>query len=318
MQYIKKERESLFKKYLDKKFLKQVANNWQLYILLLLPLAFIITFAYIPMYGVQIAFKEFMIRDGIQGSPWVGFKYFKMFFDSPMLVRIVTNTLKINLYMLIVGFPAPIIFALALNEITHVRFKKTVQMVTYAPHFISTVVMVSIIMQVLNPKFGLINNITQAFGIEQASNWLSNPSYFSSIYVWTDIWQHMGWDSVIYIAALSGIDTQLYDAAKVDGANRFQKMMNIDLPGIAPTIIILLILRAGEIMGVGFEKVFLMQNDLNLRASEVISTYVYKVGLVNANYSYSTAIGLFNTVINFILLLSVNKIASKVGETSLW
>jgi putative aldouronate transport system permease protein len=277
----------------------------------------IIIFSYGPMFGVQIAFKEFRARDGIWGSPWIGFIHFQNFFKSYQFGRVLTNTLGISLYGLLAGFPIPIILAILINESTHGSFKKGVQLITFAPHFISTVVMTSMILMVLSVYGGPINNLIALMGGERI-DFIANPKLFKSIYVWSGIWQNMGYSSVIYIAALSAIDPTLYEAATIDGASRFQKILYIDLPGIAPTIIILLILNSGQIMNVGYEKILLMQNPLNMPASDVISTYVYRMGLENAQYSFSAAVGLFNSVINAVLLVLVNQFARRVGETSLW
>lgn len=292
-------------------------KRWQLYIIILLPVLYIITFHYIPMTGAVLAFKKFNIMEGIYGSPWAGFKYFKQFFDSPNFWLLIRNTLSISIYQLAAGFPIPILLALGLNEVSNLRFKKTVQLVTYAPYFISTVVLVSLVIQLLSPRIGLINVIITALG-GQEQNFMGNPDYFRTIYVISDIWKVTGYNAIIYIAALASIDPSLYEAARVDGASRLQKIIHVDIPGILPTIIILLILESGKIMSVGFEKVYLMQNDLNLVNSEIISTYVYKIGLLNAQFSYSTAVGLFNSVINLILILSVNRLARKWGDIGLW
>lgn len=294
-----------------------ILNNWQIYLLLLLPFTYIIVFKYIPMAGAAIAFQDYSIRDGIMGSEWVGFKYFARFINSPNFWLLIKNTVGISLYTLIAGFPIPIMLAPALNEVGNGKIKKIIQTVTYAPHFISTVVMVSIITQVLDPHNGIVNQLLGMFGVEP-TNFMGEASMFKSIYVWSGVWQSMGYSAIIYIAALSGISPELYEAAQIDGASRLKKIIHIDLPGIAPTIIILLIMQCGQIMSVGYEKVYLMQNDLNRSASEIISTFVYRVGLVDGQFSFSTAVGLFNSAINFILLLTVNKISSKVSETSLW
>ena len=293
--------------------------NYQLYLLVLLPVAYIFVFMYIPMYGTQIAFREFLAIKGIWGSEWVGFKYFLKFFDSPYFVRIVRNTLEISLYTLIAGFPFPILLALALNSALGRRFRKTVQMVTYAPYFISTVVMVGMIFQFLSPKIGFVNDIIAALGFERVL-FIAEPTLFSSVYVWSGIWQFTGWNSIIYLAALSTVDPELHEAAIVDGANRLRRILHVDIPRILPTIIVLLIIQSGQIMSVGFEKVFLMQTPLNLARSEIITTYVYKVGLVSTipNYSYGAAIGLFNSVINLVLILAVNKLSKTVTNQSLW
>ncbi|CAH1192261.1 putative multiple-sugar transport system permease YteP [Paenibacillus allorhizoplanae] len=297
--------------------LKMVKKNWQLYLIILPSLIYLIIFKYIPMVGVQIAFKNFMVTKGIWGSDWIGFKHFVDFFHLPIFWRVIKNTALLSLYSLLVGFPAPIILALALNELKNGIFKRTVQLVTFAPYFISTVIMVSIIMLFLSPQLGFVHLLADKFGFP-AENIMSKPAYFKTVYVLSDVWQFTGYASVIYIAALAGVDPHLYEAAKVDGASRFQRMINIDLPSLMPTAVILLILNAGQIMNVGFEKVYLMQNAINVGASEVISTYVYKMGLVGANFSFSAAVGLFNSVVNLLLLIVVNYVARKNSETSLW
>ncbi len=294
-------------------------RNWDLYLIILLPVAYIIVFKYLPMYGAHIAFKDYMLAKGIGQSPWVGLKHFNHFFDSYSFLQIMGNTIELSIYSLLAGFPVPVILALMLNYCTNKTYKKTVQLATYAPHFISTVVMVGIIMQVLSIRTGVVNLLVQSLGGDPV-NFLSKPQYFSSIYVWTNIWQRAGWGSIIYLAALSSVDIELHESAIVFGANKIQRIWHIDLPSIMPTIVIMLILSFGQIMNIGFEKVLLMQNPLNLSASEVIQTYVYKVGISSSipNYSYASAIGLFLSVISFVLLITVNRIARKVGETSLW
>jgi putative aldouronate transport system permease protein len=301
------------------RLIAQIKDNYQLYLVLLVPLLFIIVFRYIPMYGAQIAFRNYSVSRGIWGSDWVGLAQFQRFIMSYQFQRVLVNTLGISIYQLIAGFPFPIILALALNSTNIFGLKKIVQTTTYIPHFISTVVMVAMVMQFLSPRIGIFNDIRKLFGLE-AIHFIAEPTYFRTIYVWSGVWQSAGWGSIIYLAALSGIDPSLHEAATVDGASKLQRIFHIDIPGIMPTAIILLIINAGGMMNVGFEKTFLLQNELNLRASEVIQTYVYKVGLASAtaNYSYSTAIGIFNAVINFLLIVTVNKIAQKLGETSLW
>lgn len=293
-----------------------VKKNWGLYLLLLPSAILLLLFAYKPMYGVIIAFKNYKPIDGIWGSQWVGFENFTRFFNSFQFVTIIKNTVIISLYGLVAQFPLPIVFALMLNQMRQEKFKKFFQTVTYMPHFISTVVMVGLILIFLSPSSGLIGVIYGFFG-KEAPNLMGIPEAFSSIYVWTDVWQHTGWDSIIYLAALSAVDISLNEASTVDGASRWQKMIYIDLPMLLPTATVLLILRVGRTMSVGFEKVYLMQNNLNLSASEIISTYVYKTGILDNQYSYSAAIGLFNTVVNLALLLTVNKIAKKLSENSL-
>ncbi|MDQ0343162.1 putative aldouronate transport system permease protein [Lederbergia wuyishanensis] len=296
---------------------KKIKRHWQLYFLVIIPLLFLITFKYVPMAGVIIAFKDYSVIKGIMGSEWAGLKYFKYFFESPNFSLLIKNTLGLSLYGFVVGFICPIILALALNEVASARFKKLVQTVTYAPFFISTVIMVSIIILFLSPNAGLVNNILGLLGIGPI-NFMGNPAYFKSIYVWSDVWQSTGYSAIIYLAALAGIDTSLYEAARIDGASRWQKIINIDIPGIMPIIIVLLILNIGNIMSLGFEKVYLMQNDLNASSSEVISTYVYKVGLLGANFSFAAAVGLFNSIVNLILILSANAISKRFSSSSLW
>jgi putative aldouronate transport system permease protein len=297
--------------------LARIHRSWQLYLMMLVPMAIIIIFSYGPMLGAQIAFKDFRAKVGIWGSPWVGLTHFKNFFNSYQFQRVLTNTLGISLYSLAAGFPIPIILAILVNESLHPRFKKGVQLITFAPHFISTVVMTNMILMLLSVYGGPLNNLIAALGGERI-DFMAKPEFFKSIFVWSGIWQGMGYSSVIYIAALSGIDPALYEAATIDGASKFQKILHIDLPGIAPTIVILLILNSGQIMNVGYEKVLLMQNGLNMSASDVISTYVYRMGMENAQYSFSAAVGLFNSVVNALLLVLVNQVARKAGETSLW
>ncbi|MFC5449860.1 ABC transporter permease [Paenibacillus aestuarii] len=301
------------------RLLKQMRQDYQLYLIVLLPVAWLILFQYVPMYGLQLAFKNFRILEGIWGSPWIGLKHFEKFFMSYQFVKVLKNTIVISLYELIAGFPLPIILALALNATLRTRFKQTVQFITYMPFFISTVVMVGMILQFLNPRIGIVNIGLGLFGVEPI-NFMGNPDWFKSIYVWSGIWQSMGWGTIIYLAALSGISQEVHEAATIDGASRFQRILHVDLPGIMPTIVTLLILNVGTIMGIGFEKIYLMQNPLNISSSEVISTYVYSVSLASSapDYAYATAIGLFNSVVNMILLLIVNQIAKKVGDTSLW
>ena len=292
-------------------------NHWQLYVIFLFPLAHVIIFKYIPIYGIQIAFKKWNPSLGSVGSPWIGLKNFQQFFSSPDALRIIWNTLRISLLSLALSFPAPIVLALAVNACNKLRFKKTVQMVTYAPHFISTVIMVGIIMQLTDIRLGIINIIHKTLGFEPI-NFMGSIQLFPWIYVISGIWQQAGYKSVMYIAALAGISPELHEAATVDGASRFQRMLHVDIPGILPTIVLMLILDVGSMMNVGYQKVFLMQNNMNLGSSEIISTYVYKVGLKQANYSFSTAINLMNTLVSLILVTSTNYISRKLTETSLW
>lgn len=277
----------------------------------------LIMFAYIPMLGLVIAFKDYSPANGILNSPWAGFKYFTQFFNSVQFGTTMMNTLKISIYSILVGFPLPILLALLCNQLRTGKFKKVFQVTTYLPHFISTMVMCGMIILFLSPNSGLIANIFKSLGWTMP-NLLSKPDSFAGVYVWSDVWQHIGWDSIIYLAALSAIDPTYYEAATMDGASRMQKILNIDLPLLLPTAMILLILRAGSLLSIGFEKVLLLQNPLNLAGSEVISTYVYKVGMLNFQYSYSTAIGLFNTVVNLIILLSVNWFSKRYTKTGLF
>lgn len=294
-------------------------RSWQLYLLLLIPLAWLIVFQYAPMHGAQIAFRNFLPGNSITDAKWVGWANFTRFFDSAMFLRLMRNTLGLSLYSLAVGFPIPILFALSLNQLRDGFFKKSVQMVSYAPYFISTVVLVGMLLQMLDLRHGPINLIIIALG-GKAIHFMGKPELFQSIYVWSGVWQFTGFNTVIYLAALSTIDPSLHEAAVVDGANRLQRIWNIDLPGILPTAITLLILNMGQVINVGFEKVFLMQNPLNTGVSEVISTYVYKVGLVGGitNYSYAAAIGVFNSVLGLILLVVANELSKRFTETSLW
>lgn len=295
----------------------RIKRNWGLYLLMLPAIVIFICFTYMPMYGVVIAFKNFKPAQGIMGSAWAGFKYFERYFSSYMFGNTIKNTLIISIYTILVTFPLPVFLALMCNQMYAKRFKKFFQVSTYLPHFISTVVMCGMIILFLSPSSGVIPKLCGLVDI-QTGDLMGKAEAFSSIYVWTEAWQHVGWDSIMYIAALSSVDPCLYEAAVVDGANKWQKMRFIDIPMLLPTMVTLFILRTGSVMSVGFEKVYLLQNDLNIASSEIISTYLYKMGLQSNQYSYSAAIGLFNNVVNFILLLSVNQIAKKMGDTSLF
>lgn len=297
-------------------FMRILKRNWVCYLFILPMLIYVIIFNYIPMYGIQLAFKDYRVADGIWGSAWVGLKHFKTFFESYQFKDLLWNTLLLSLYSLIAGFPMPIIFALLLNYITNVKLKKVVQMVTYAPHFISTVVYCGMILIFLSSD-GVINQLLKLIGIDSVA-FLTNPSNFRHIYVWSGVLQNIGWGSIMYISVLTSVDPTLHEAATVDGATRFQRLLHIDLPAIVPTMVIMLIMRAGEIMDLGFEKAFLLQNNINLDYSEIIATYVYRIGIQGGQFSYSSAIGLFNNVINMVLLVVVNKIAKKVSDVSLW
>lgn len=272
------------------------------------------------MGGIVIAFKDFKMRQGIWGSEWVGLKHFIRFVSTYQFGKVVKNTLILSIYSLVASFPIPIIFALMMNCVRNEKLKKFVQSVTCLPHFISTVVMVGIIFQLFNPRTGLYGIIAEALTGVYPSDINATPNGFRHLYIWSGVWQGFGWSSIIYTAALAGVDPTYHEAAQIDGATRFQRIIYIDLPAIAPTIITMLILRMGSIISVGFEKVYLMQNGMNLSASEIISTYEYSVGLGGAatNFSYAAAIGLMNTVVNFIMIILVNSIAKKVSDTSLW
>jgi len=295
----------------------RIIRNWQLYIMIAPAIIMIFIFSYIPMAGAQIAFRDYNPIGGIWGSPWVGLKNFEWFFSIPDAWQMIRNTLVLSGLGIALGFTAPIILALMINEIPNERFKRYVQTVTYAPNFISTVIMVSIILTLLNPRIGVVGHIIEWFKLP-ATDLIGKPQAFPWIYVITNIWQYAGFDAIVYLAALSAISPELYEAARMDGATRLQKMRHIDIPGILPVIVILLILEMSNILGIGFEKIFLMQNSLNLPVSEVISTYVYKMGLLRSDFSFGTAVGLFNSVVNFALLISANWIAKRTQEVSLW
>ena len=290
-----------------------------MYVFLALPVAWLLVFMYYPMYGAQIAFRDFLPGRTILGSEWVGLENFIRFFNSPMFERLLRNTIGLSFYSLLVGFPIPILIALSLNQLRTGVFKRSVQMISYAPYVISTVVMVGLILQFLDLRRGPINLLFQALGIDTI-HFMGIADMFPDIYVWSGVWQNSGFNTVIYMAALSTIDPALHEAALVDGANRLQRILHIDIPGIIPITLTLLILNMGQLLNVGFEKAFLLQNPLNLKTSEVISTYVYKVGLVGgvANFSYAAAIGLFNSVLGLLLLLAANQLSKKFSETSLF
>lgn len=300
--------------------LRHIPSKWQLYLFLCVPLAFLIVFAYVPMGGLQLAFKDYDMRLGIMGSPWTGVKYFRRFFSSYQFMRVLTNTLSLSLYSLAVSFPLPILFALALNALPYRRYKKIIQTASYMPYFISTVVMVGILMQLFNPRIGIYGVTYRLLLGVEAPDLFGRAQAFPHLYVWSGIWQGLGWNSIIYFAALSNVDRALSEAAEIDGANRFQRIVHIDLPTILPTASIMLILATGSLMSVGFEKVYLLQNKLNLSTSEVISTYVYKVGMVTGggDFSFATAIGMFNSVVNFTLIVLVNAVCKRLGGSSLW
>ncbi|NEW09085.1 sugar ABC transporter permease [Paenibacillus sp. SYP-B3998] len=296
---------------------KKILKNWELYMFILPAFLYFLVFSYGPMYGIQIAFKNFVPTQGIQGSSWVGFDHFTRFFNSYYFWDLIWNTLSISLYELAIGFPIPIILALAFNEIKDGLFKRTVQTVTYAPHFISVVVMGGMIISFLSPSTGIIVHLIEALGFD-APKFLTDPAWFKTMYVFSGVWQSAGWGTIIYLAALSSVDPGQHEAAIIDGATRFQRIRHINIPTIIPTITILLILNIGSLLGVGFEKILLLQNSLNMEASDVISTFVYRSGLLDAQYSFSTAIGLFNSVVNAVMLIVVNQIVRRTSENSLW
>ena len=300
----------------EKTLLSRMWKHRQYYLLILPAIIYVVIFNYIPMYGIQIAFKNYKMSLGILASRWVGFKHFESFFGSYYFWTLMKNTIVLSLYGLFVAFPIPIILSLILNELRG-RYKKVVQTILYAPHFISTVVLIGMVNIMFSPSVGVVNTIIEMLGGERIY-FMGEPQYFRHLYVWSGIWQGLGWNAIVYLAALAGVDPELHDAAEVDGASRLQRIRHINLPCITPTIIIMLILRIGSIVSVGYEKAFLLQTELNLDVSELISTYVYKRGIVNTNYSFSTAVGLFNNIINVTLLLIANKISSKVSETSLF
>ena len=295
---------------------KDIINNWILYVMILPVILYVILFCYVPMYGVTLAFKAYRIKDGILGSPWVGLAYFSQFTRSYSFWNLIKNTLGISLYSLLVDFPIPIIFALMLNYLRLSRLKKTVQLISYAPHFISVVVMCGII-KLFFADNGPLNRLTVMLG-GTTVNYLTSPTIYKSLYVWTGVWQGMGWSAIIYISALAGVDYEMHEAAIVDGATKIKRMIHIDLPSIKSTVIMLLIMRIGGLMGVGFDKAYLLQNELNLSSSEVLATYVYKMGLIKSDYSLSTAAGLFNTVINLTLIVTANTVSKKLADESLF
>ena len=301
---------------MGKRVQKVLKRDWQLLVLCALPVLYFIIFHYIPMYGVQIAFKDFKATDGIWGSAWVGFKHFRRFFASSQFVSLIKNTLGLSLLQILLGFPVPIILAIMLNQVKNQRFRKFAQSILYCPHFISIVVLAGMLYIFLSPRNGIVNTIIKMLGGE-AIFFLGEAKYFKLTFVISGIWQNAGWSAIIYIAALAGISPDLYEA-EVDGANKWQRIRHIDLPGIMPTIVMMLIMEIGKVMSLGFQKAYLLQNAQNLAASEIISTYIYKVGMLDAQYSYSAAVNLFNNVINIILLVTFNKLAKKLTDNSLW
>ena len=297
--------------------LNRILCNWQLYLFLLPALAYFLLFRYYPMLGVQIAFKKFKAVPGIWGSPWVGFRNFEHFFKTPDFKRLITNTLAVSVETLLISFPVPILLALLLNQLPSKRYKKLVQTTIYAPHFISTVVLVGIIFLFTSPRAGIINHLIASLGGTRI-HFTAEPGWFRPLYIGSDIWQNAGWGSIIYLAARSGINPELHEAAIMDGANKYQRVWHIDLPGILPTVVVMFILSAGKVLSVGFEKAFLMQTSLNISASEIIATYVYKRGLQQSQFDFSTAVGLFESVVNLVMITTVNFISKKVTNSSLF
>lgn len=314
--YMKTEKNKIHKNSFGYRLRKDLIRNKGLYLMLLPVIIYYLVFCYYPMYGAQIAFKDFVPKLGIEGSPFVGFKHFKAFFDSIYFTRLIRNTLSINFFCLVFAFPAPIILAIMLNEVRQMQFKKVVQTVSYLPHFISTVVIAGMILEFTSTD-GFITTIATWFGLPK-QNLMYNPDLFQPIYVVSEIWQGIGWGSIIYIAGISGINGELYEAARIDGAGRIKQIFHVTLPGIKPLIVTMFILKVGNMMSLGFEKIFLLYNSSIYETSDVISTYVYRKGLVDMNYSFSTAVGLFNSVINLILLYTANKLSKKYTESSLW
>ena len=300
-------------------FINDIIQNPLLYIMLIPMVVFYILFCYAPMYGAIIAFKDFTIGKGIVASPWTsmhGFGHFIDFVKGPFFARTFTNTLTLSLGLIVFSFPAPILFAILLTEVRNTYYKRTIQTITYIPHFISIMVVCGLLHTFLG-RDGFFNDIIEMFGGER-SNLLANPDYFKPIFVISDIWQQLGWGSIIYLSAMTSIDQEIYEAAKIDGAGRFKQMLHVTIPGIVPTIVTLFILRMGGIFSISYEKVILLYNDLTYEKADVISSFVYRRGLLESDYSYSTAVGLFNSVLNFAVLCVTNAISRRVSETSLW
>jgi len=296
---------------------KRVLRNWQLYVFLIPTILYFLIFRYYPMYGLQIAFRNYKASKGIWGSQWVGMRNFQRFFATADFWQLLENTLAISVGNLLISFPVPIILALLLNQMPSKRYKKIVQTVIYAPHFISTVVMVGIIFLFFSPSSGIINHLIVAFGGEPI-HFMAEASMFRPLYIGSEIWQGAGWGSILYLAALASINPELHEAAVVDGANKLQRVWHIDIPGILPTVVIMFILNSGKVMAVGFEKAYLMQTSLNISTSEIIATYVYKRGLLNSQFSFSATVGMFESVVNLVLIVTVNFISRKVSDSSLF
>lgn len=301
----------------SQQFWYAIKKDWRLYSLLFLPLLHYIVFQYIPMYGVIIAFRRYQPGGAVYGSEWVGLRYFRMFFRDHGFWRAFRNNLVISIEYLVISFPFPIIFALLLNELKNFKFKRIVQTVSYLPHFISTVIIVGMLKEILSPSIGIINMALKAL-TGNTIDFLSEPRWFRTIYIASGIWQQLGWNSIIYLAALSNINPELYDAAKVDGANRFRQTQHVTIPGILPTVMVLLTLNIGSLMSVGFEKILLLYSPLTYETADVISTFLYRMGLINNNYSLGAAVGLFNSIIGVILLTSANFLSKRTTDSGLW
>ncbi|MDR0524578.1 MAG: ABC transporter permease subunit [Spirochaetaceae bacterium] len=295
----------------------KILENRDLYIFCLPAIIITLIFHYVPIYGVQIAFRDYSVRRGIWNSEWVGWEHFIRFFNSPNAMQIIWNTLVLSIYSLVAGFPIPIILALLINSFRYKKYGKVIQLVTYAPNFISVVVMSGMILLFLSPQVGMVNKIIGLAGLEPI-NFMGLRTTWRHIYVWSGVWQSMGWSSVVYFAALSGVSPEFHEAAIVDGASKLQRILYIDLPSIMPVAVMLLILSFGSMLSIGFEKAYALQNDLNLNVSEIISTYVYKVGIIHNDMAYSTAIGLFNSAVNAVLLITVNSLSRKLSDNALW
>lgn len=302
---------------MKKSLLRRIADHWQIYCFLLPPLIYLILFCYVPMAGVQIAFRKFTIRDGIWGSKWVGLQQFAKFFRAYNCKTIIQNTLTLSLYSIAAGFPIPILFALLLNEIPHRGFQRVTQTVTYMPHFISSVVVCGLMLQFCGSN-GILTRVLAALGLTPQTNLFTVPSLFQPLYIGMNVWKNMGWDSIIFFAALTSVDSELHEAAQIDGAGRWRRMLHVTLPAIMPTVVILLIMRIGNLMSLGWDQIILLYNERVYETADVISTYVYRMGLTKFEYSFGSAVGLLNSVINVILLMGANALSRKVNETSLW
>ncbi|WP_409347068.1 ABC transporter permease [Paenibacillus sp. MBLB4367] len=296
---------------------KEIAKHKYLIAMFMPCLLYYILFKYVPMFGIVVSFKNYNPFIGVMGSEWVGFKYYEMFFNNPDFITLLRNTFLLGLYKLVFGFPAPIILALLLNELKNMAFKRFVQTVSYLPHFISNVVISSMIVMFLSPSGGVVNNVIESLGFAKI-NFLLMPDMFRSVYVLSEIWQHIGWETILYLAALTSIDPMLYEASEIDGASRLRKLWHITLPGIAPAIVILLILNVGKVIEIGFEKVFLLYNPATYETADILSTYVYRVGLMQGNFSYASAIDVFTGLVSLVFIVSTNYVSRKLSETSLW